>query len=49
MSNGHDGSGRETESWRAERGSLENADNAKVGLAKTEMNDASETHDYNDE
>ena len=55
MSNGHDGSEREREivSWRVELGSVENADNAKVGLAKTEMNgdrnDASETHKYNDE
>eukprot|EP00984_Skeletonema_dohrnii_P009586 scaffold3666_cov81-Skeletonema_dohrnii-CCMP3373.AAC.1 len=55
MSNGHDGNGseRERESWRVELGSVENADNAKVGLAKTEMNgdrnDASETHKYNDE
>eukprot|EP00984_Skeletonema_dohrnii_P010686 scaffold4191_cov76-Skeletonema_dohrnii-CCMP3373.AAC.4 len=53
MSNGHDGNGRERESWSVELGSVENADNAKVGLAKTEMNghinDASETHEYNDE
>eukprot|EP00984_Skeletonema_dohrnii_P025190 scaffold14300_cov176-Skeletonema_dohrnii-CCMP3373.AAC.1 len=53
MSNGHDGSKRERESWRVGLESVEKADNAKVGLATTEMNcdrnDASETHKYNDE